>query len=77
MTLYRSDGTTSTIASGSENVTGLPSGTTYKFYPYVVEGTAAIVFVAGGTGVGTPAVAYPASGNVPAAALYYEQTISP
>ena len=69
-TLYRADGTTVAMASGSQTITGLSSGTTYKFYPYLVDTggtTGAVVWVSGGTGVGSPTMAYTAAGDAVAA----------
>jgi len=57
-TVYRMDGTTTTINSGSLTVSGLSASTTYYFAPYYDEVAGAIKFVSGGTGVGSPASAY-------------------
>lgn len=74
MTIYRPDGTTITIASGSQGVTGLASGTQYRIYPYVVDnggssGTIAFVTAGGSPVYGTPQILYAAAGNVTAASL--------
>ena len=71
MTIYRSDGSTISIASGSQAVTGLAASTTYKFYPYVADSggsTGTISFVAVSGGSGTPTIAYPSAGSALAAA---------
>ena len=48
-TLYFSDGTTVTVSSGSQSVTGLTAGT-YFYYPYVASGATTVSFVTGGSG---------------------------
>lgn len=37
ITIYRADGTTATIAAGSQAITGLGAGLTYYFLPYCVD----------------------------------------
>lgn len=75
ITIYRADGTTLTVTSGSQNVTGLTPSTIFKFYPYVVDGggtTGTMSFATGSTGaVGSPAIMYPSGGSVQAAAIMY------
>lgn len=53
--LYFSDGTTATISSGSQSVTGLTAGT-YYYYPYVAAGATTVSFVTGGSG--TPGILF-------------------
>jgi len=56
--LFFSDGTTVTISSGSQAVSGLTAGT-YFFYPFVAAGATTVSFVSGGSGSnGTPANLY-------------------
>jgi hypothetical protein len=72
LTIYRADGTTIAISSGSQAITGLSSATTYKVYPYVVDsgGTSgSISFVTGGSG--SPSAAFPSAGSASAAATMY------
>ena len=70
-TIYRPDGTTTTIATGTQNITGLTNGTTYTIYPYIVDGQTTLSFATGKTGsAGTPAICY-AGGSGPAAAACY------
>ena len=69
---YRPDGTIVTISSGNQAVTGLFSGTGYKFYPYFVDGggtTGVVSFAVGGTGA--PAIAQPSSGSAANAATAF------
>ena len=69
MTVYRIDGTTTTVNSGSFEVTGLSAGTGYYFYPYLYEPTATIEFVTGASGsTGSPAAAYAAASTAAAGA---------
>jgi hypothetical protein len=57
-TVYYADGTTATIAGGSEGpITGLTASSTYYFYTYL-NGSNAVQFVATTGGVGTPAILY-------------------
>jgi hypothetical protein len=58
-TLYRMDGTTTAVASGSQAVTGLSASTTYYSAAYYDETSGAVSFVTGASGaVGTPAICY-------------------
>jgi hypothetical protein len=78
MTVYRADGTTVSIGSGSQAVTGLASATTYKIYPYVADSGGAsgsIAFVTGGSG--SPGIMFGASGSAAAAASMYGQSNIP
>jgi hypothetical protein len=61
LTIFRADGSTTTIPNGSLAVTGLAAATTYNFYPYWDDTLLAIGWVAGGAG--TPANAQPAKTN--------------
>lgn len=76
ITLYRADGTTVTVSSGSQNITGLASATTYKVYPYVTDGggtTGTVSFVTSGTaaGAGSPSACFNLNGDAGAAAGMY------
>jgi hypothetical protein len=53
-----SDGTTETIASGTQTVTGLSASQTYYAYPVVVGAALTLTFIAVSGGVGTPAILY-------------------
>lgn len=80
ITLYRADGTTVSVSSGSQAFTGLTSGVTYRFYPYMADsgGTSGTVsFVTGGTGGGSPAGAYGSAGDAAAAASMYARANIP
>ncbi len=69
ITIYRADGTSITISSGSQNITTLTAATTYKVYPYAVDnGTSSgtMSFVLGGSGA--PTACFAAAGNAQAAA---------
>lgn len=57
-TLYRTDGTTTAIASGSQQITGLTASTTYYHGIYYDEVAGTIKLISGNGGVGTPAMAY-------------------
>ena len=73
MTVYRTDGTTTSVSSGSLEISGLTASTTYYFYPYLDEVNESIEFATSYSGsVGTPAAAYTAT-NPQAAAegIYY------
>lgn len=77
MTVYRADGTTISIASGSQSCTGLSSSYSYKFYPYIVDtggSSATIAFATnqGAVSYGSPKIAYVTSGSV-AAKAYVSQ----
>ena len=77
MTVYRSDGTTSSVSSGSQTITGLVASTTYTFYPYIDENTLAVGFSASGSNsTGSPAIAYTAS-SADGAAVAYEDAHFP
>lgn len=70
MTVYRADGSTVAIASGSLVTNSLSSSTPYKFYPYVVDGGGSggtITFATGGTG-SSGAAMYGAAATVQGAA---------
>lgn len=62
-TIYRADGTTVSVSSGSQTITGLAASTSYKFFPYMVDsgGTSGSVsWVSGSVGAswqGSPAIA--------------------
>jgi hypothetical protein len=53
-----SDGTTETITSGSQTVTGLSASQTYYAYPVVVGTALTLTFIAVSGGVGSPAILY-------------------
>lgn len=79
MTVYRSNGTTISIASGSQSCTALSSSYSWKFYPYIVDNggsSATVQFAAAqgalGTYYGTQQIAYLTSGSV-AAKAYVNQ----
>jgi hypothetical protein len=61
LTIYRADGTTTAVPSGSIAVSGLAPGTTYYFYPYWDDVASALGWVAGGAG--SPANAQSAKTN--------------
>lgn len=72
LTIYRADGTTIAISSGSQAITGLASATTYRVYPYVADSggtTGTISFVTGGSG--SPTAAFASTGSAAAAAAMY------
>lgn len=74
MTVYRADGTSVSISSGSQAVSGLSSSTTYKIYAYVADSggtTGTISFVAVSGGAGSPGICYSNVGNALAAATMY------
>jgi hypothetical protein len=84
MTLYRIDGTTISVTSGSLTISSLSSGTSYKIYPYCVDtgGTSSTVSFATGAsgGTGSPAAAYSYNppttyGSAPAAAVSYARGV--
>lgn len=53
-----SDGTTETVASGSQAITGLSATQTYYAYPVVVGTSLTLTFISVAGAVGTPAVLY-------------------
>lgn len=61
LSVYRADGTATTIPNGSLAITGLAAGTTYYFYPYWDDVNSALGWVAGGAGA--PANAQSAKTN--------------
>lgn len=62
--LYRVDNAASTVTlNSSQNVTGLATGTSYNFYPFMDEATQALTMVATG-GSGTPAWAHTGTSRV-------------
>jgi hypothetical protein len=61
LTIYRADGTSTSVPNGSNAVTSLAPGTTYYFYPYWDEAALGINWVAGGSG--TPANAQSSKTN--------------
>jgi hypothetical protein len=77
-TIYRPDGTTTSISAGSgTTITGLANGTAYTVYPYIVDGATTVSFATGATGaVGTPAICY-AGGSGPGAAIAYSNAHIP
>lgn len=73
MTIYRADGTTISISSGSLAITGLAASTTYKVYPYMADSggtTGTVSFVTSGTaaGSGSPTACFASGGDAGAAA---------
>jgi hypothetical protein len=56
-TLYYPDGTTVTVPSGSQTITGVSTGT-YYFYPYTPTTPLGVLFAQVSGGVGTPAILY-------------------
>jgi hypothetical protein len=64
LSIFRADGTTTTIPNGSLGVTGLTAATTYYFYPYWDDTASALAWVGGG--VGAPANAQAAKTNLAA-----------
>jgi hypothetical protein len=66
LTVYRGDGTTTSITNGSQAITGLSSSTTYNFFPYFLDDgiSTAVSWVAGGSG--SPGFAFT---NTPAAQI--------
>ena len=71
-TVYRIDGTTISVSTGSLAITGLALNTSYKVYPYIADGggtTGVISFVSGvGSGSGSPTAAYSPLGDAAGAA---------
>lgn len=74
-TVYRPDGTTTSISAGPQVVTGLAAGTAYGIYPYIAEGATTVSFATGFTSShGSPAIAYwsgTATASAPAAQKSY------
>ena len=64
LTIYRADGTTTSVPNGSVAITGLAAATTYYFYPYWDEASSAVEWVTNGTG--SPAAAQTGKTNVAA-----------
>jgi hypothetical protein len=68
LTIFRADGSTTAVANGSFNVTGLSAGTTYHVFPYWDEALAAVNFVnpgsGGPAGSGSLQMAYAAGSNL-------------
>lgn len=50
LTIYRADGTTTTVTNGALAVTGLAAATAYYFYPYWDETALSLAWVQGGAG---------------------------
>jgi hypothetical protein len=50
LTIYRADGTTTSVPNGNVAISGLAAGTTFYFYPYWDEALHEVGWVAGGTG---------------------------
>jgi uncharacterized protein YuzE len=79
ITMYRSDGTTVTISSGSLAISSLSAGTTYKVYPYATDtggsGPLTLGWATGGNGVGSPADAYPSADAFGASQMYLQNRI--
>jgi len=61
LTIFRADGTTTGVANGSVNLSGLTAGTSYYFYPYWDDIVSALGWVSGG--VGSPAYAQSSKTN--------------
>jgi hypothetical protein len=61
LSVFRADGTTTTIPDGSVAIGGLTAGTSYYFYPYWAEASGAIEWV--GDASGSPGYAQPAKTN--------------
>jgi hypothetical protein len=57
-TIFFADGTTRTISSGSQTITGLSASTTYYFYAYLASGASTVSFISVSGGVGSPAILY-------------------
>ena len=57
LTIYRADGTTTNIGTGTKVETGLAAATTYYFYPYYDETNAVLAWV-NGSGHGTDGIAF-------------------
>jgi hypothetical protein len=64
LTIYRADGTSTSVPNGTLPVSGVAAGTTYYFYPYWDEAAQALAWVAGGAG--SPANAQTAKTNAAA-----------
>jgi len=61
LTIFRADGTTTSVANGSVTLSSLTAGTTYYFYPYWDDFALALGWV--GSGAGSPAYAQSAKTN--------------
>ena len=70
-----SDNTSSTIASGSQSITGLTSNTTYYYYPYLPQ-TGVVTFAAVTGGAGSPAILYTPQSPT-AAQIFNNQAVTP
>ena len=57
-TIYRADGTTTTVSSGSNTISSLSASTVYYFAIYYDETAGAVAFSNGSGAVGSPAVAF-------------------
>jgi hypothetical protein len=57
ITLLYPDGTTATVPSGSQTITGITPGT-YYFYPYTLPAPLGVAFALVSGGSGTPAILY-------------------
>lgn len=71
-TIYRADGTTTTIPAGTQAVTGLATITAYNFYPFWNEATSTLEWVSDATAVGTPTYAF--TGESSTSVLIHSQT---
>jgi hypothetical protein len=61
LTVFRADGSTTAIANGNQNITGLSASHSYLIYPYFDDTAGVIGFVTGG--VGSPAILFSSSTN--------------
>lgn len=76
-TIYRADGSTTAVGSGSITINSLTAGTTYYFYPYWSDASSAMEFATGGTGSnGSPAAAYSSNSAIGAAIQNYQQNVA-
>ncbi len=75
--IYRMDGSSTSVGSGSQGITGLTASTTYNFGIYYDEIAGSIKLLTGGSGaVGSPLAAYTSQAAVNTAAIY-AQTHAP